>query len=112
MIWRAITCSLWMISPRHRIGAQGTSAASRRSSHRLRGEHGGGLVAYDRADHLRTVGDRLRLDIGEAGQALDDRIVDALLHVRAGIADAADRDVDQARMPLAQLFYAESEPLH
>jgi len=30
---RATTCSLWMISPRRRIGAQGTSAASRRSSH-------------------------------------------------------------------------------
>src|SRR5215212_11641940 len=87
-------------------------AGVERRCHRLCGEHGGGLVAYDRADHLRTVGYWLRLDIGKARQRLNDRIIDALLHIRAGLADAADRDIDQARMALAQLVDAETEALH
>jgi len=33
---------------------------------------------------------RLRLDIGEAGQTLNDRIVDPLFHIGSGVADAAD----------------------
>src|SRR5438132_2261718 len=94
------------------IALPGLLAGVERRCHRLRGEHGGRLVAYDGADHLRTVGYRLRLDIGKARQRLNDRIIDALLHIRAGLADAADRDIDQARMTLAQLFYAETEALH
>src|SRR6266536_5449404 len=87
-------------------------AGVERRCHRLRGEHGGSLVTYDGSDHLRTVRYRLRLDIGKARQALNDRIIDALLHIRAGLADAADRDIDQARMALAQLIDAKAEALH
>src|SRR5438552_12605926 len=94
------------------IALPGLLADVKRRCHRLRGEHGGGLVAYDRAYHLRTVRYRLRLDIGKARQRLNDRIIDALLHIRAGLADAADRDIDQARMALAQLIDAKAEALH
>ena len=80
------------------IALPGFFARIERRRHRLRGEHRGGLVADDGADHLRAVGHRLRLDIGKARQALNDRIVDPLLDVGPGVADAADRDIDQARM--------------
>src|SRR5437773_5581258 len=94
------------------IALPGLLAGVERRRHRLCGEHGGGLVAYDRADHLRTVGYRLRVDIGKARQRLNDWIIDALLHIRAGLVDAADRDIDQARMALAELIDAKTEALH
>jgi hypothetical protein len=50
------------------IALPGLLAGVERRRHRLRGENRGGLVADDGADHLRTIGHRLRLDIGEAGQ--------------------------------------------
>ena len=94
------------------IALAGPLAGIQRRRHRLRGEDRGGLVADDRADHLWPVGHRMRLDVSKAGQSLDDRIIDPLLDVRSGVADAADRYIDQARMALAQLVSAEAEPLH
>src|SRR6266404_8112616 len=87
-------------------------AGVKRRCHCLCGEHGGSLVAYDGADHLRTVRHRLRLDIGKARQALNDRVVNTLLHIGTGVANAADRDIDQAWVALAQLIDAETEALH
>src|SRR5881227_2795802 len=87
-------------------------AGVERRCHRLRGEHGGSLVAYDSSYHLRTVRYRLRLDIGKARQRLNDRIIDALLHVGSGVANAADRDIDQAWVTLAQFIDAETKALH
>src|SRR5437870_11210585 len=80
--------------------------------HRLRGKYSDWLVAYDSSYHLRAVRYRLRLDVGKARQRLNDRIIDALLHIRASLAYAADRDIDQAWVALAQLIDAETKALH
>jgi hypothetical protein len=56
-------------------------AGIERRGHSLRGKHRRGLVANNGADHLRPVGHRLRLNIGEARQRLDNRVIDPLLDV-------------------------------
>ena len=94
------------------LALPGFLARIERGADGLGGEHRRGLVADDGPDHLRTLGDRLRLDIGKAGEALDDRVIDPLLDIGTAVADAADRDVDQPRKPLAQFLDAEAKPLH
>ena len=80
--------------------------------HRLRREHRRGLVGHDGPDHLRASRLGLGLDVGEAREALDDRVVDALLGVGSAVAGAADRDVDQARIERAHGRLAEAQPVH
>jgi hypothetical protein len=48
----------------------------------------------------------------KARQSLHDRIVDALLRVGPGFADAADGSIDQSRVALAQIFHAKPKPFH
>ena len=48
------------------VALPGFLARIERRRHCLRGEDSGCLVADDGADHLRTVGHRLRLDVGKA----------------------------------------------
>ena len=90
----------------------GPLAGKECGGHRLSGKDRRGLVGDDRADHARSAGLGVRLDVGEARQALDDRVVDALARIRPAFADAADRDIDQARMEGAQCWLAEAEALH
>ena len=47
------------------------------------------LVGDNRADHLRPARIGLRLEVGEARQALDDRVVDPLLGIRPALPSGA-----------------------
>ena len=48
-------------------------------------------------------------DIGEAGQSLDDGSYTLLLHIRPDLAHAADGNIDEPRMPFAQLRGPQAE---
>ncbi len=78
----------------------------------LRRHHRGGLVGDDGADHLRSPRLGIGLNIGEARQTLDDRIINALLRIGAVVAGAANRDVDEARIERPHGALAETDPLH
>src|SRR5882757_1030776 len=94
------------------VAPSGLLAGIEGGRYRLCGINRRGLVADDSADHLGPVGDRLRLDVGKSGQRLDDGIVDALLDVRSGVANAADRHIDQAGVTFSQFLGSETKPLH
>jgi len=72
----------------------------------------GGLVAHDSAIICGRLVNWLRLDIGESRTSPEYRIVDALLDIGSGLADPADRYIDQARMAPTQFVGPEAEPLH
>jgi hypothetical protein len=86
-------------------------AREQRGGDGLRRGPGRGLVGDDVAHEVgdRHVGVLLHADV--AGEALDDRVVDAPVAIRARVAVAADRDGDQLRIALAQLRLAEAEAL-
>jgi len=73
------------------VAAPGSLSRIERRRHRLGSKHRASLVANNGAYHLRAIRDWLRLDVGEAGQTLNDRIVNPLLRVRTGLSYAADR---------------------
>ena len=84
-------------------------AREQRRGDRLRRGQAGHLVRDDRPHHLRLAGAPVGLDVGEARQRLDDRVVHALLGVRSFLPEAADRHVDQARVQLAQALGAQPQ---
>ena len=73
-------------------------ACQQRGRDRLRRGQCCGLVRDHGADHARPAGVAVGLDVGDPGQGLDHRIVDALVRERPGFAEAADRDVDNLRV--------------
>ena len=60
------------------------------------------LVGNDEPYHTRPARVRVGLNIGQAGQRLDDRIVYTLADIWALFAKAADRDIDKVGFHLAQ----------
>ena len=84
-------------------------AGQQRRRDRLGRGQAGHLVRDDRPHHLRLARDPIGLDVRESRQGLDDRVVDALLGVRSFLSEAADRDVDETRVQLAQALGAQPQ---
>ena len=61
-------------------------------------------------DHTRLAGVAVALDVGEAGDRLDDRVIDPLVGVGTGLAEAAHRDVDNVRPDLPDDVLAQAHP--
>ena len=94
----------------HVLAAPAALAREQRRGDRLRRGYGGGLVRDDRAHHARPPV-RLGLDRGQSGERLDHRVVHALVCVGPGLAEAADRDVDDVRTELPHGVLAQAHAL-
>src|SRR5262249_50257804 len=90
----------------------GPFAGKKGGGYRLGGKDRGGLVGDNRADHPWPARLRSRLEVGEARQALDYRVVYPLLGIGPPLADAADRDIDQPGIFGAQRRPAEAKAFH
>ena len=77
----------------------------------LRRIDGGRLVGDDRACHARPAGGRVRLDIGETRQRLDEWVIDPLGGVGTVFTDTADRHVDELRVAGEDDVGAKAKPL-
>ena len=60
---------------------------------------------------MRPARDRVALDISQAGERLDHRVIDALLRIGAGFAEAAYRDVNEVGLDRPQRGLADSHPI-
>ena len=92
------------------LAAAGSFAREQRRGDRLRRGERGRLVRNDRAHHPRPAGVAVRLNRGETRKRLDHRIVNALVRIRSGLAEAADRHVDDVVAQSPNDAFAETHP--
>ena len=79
---------------------------------RLGGGDRGDLVGDDGPDHHRPAGVAIRLDVGEAAQGLDHRVIDPLVAVGAAFPEPADRNVDDVGTKRPDRVFSDPHPLH
>ena len=93
------------------LALTGLGTPGERRRHRLRRCHGCQLVGNDGANEARSFLVGTRLDRGEAGERLNDRVVDGLVGKRPVFAPAAHGDVDQVRLDSAKVGFADPKSL-
>jgi hypothetical protein len=95
----------------HVLPRRAAGARQQRGGDRLGRDGAGQLVRQDGAHQARRRLVRARLHGGEAAERLDQRVVDRLLGVGPGLAEAADGDVDDAGRRGAHRRLAEAHAL-
>ena len=86
-------------------------AREERGGDGLRRSHAGELVGQDRTHQAGAGIVRSTLDRRQAGRGLNDRIIDALVRVRPGLAEAVDGDVDDLRADGPNVRLGDPQPL-